>query len=98
MTGLFEVEAPRPLADRLRPESLDRVGGQGRLDAGQTSPLTIALLNPGIVLPVWLRQAVCISMQHPLDELKGTMIVRGLKVCRLFTGLGEISEDDYNSC
>lgn len=29
--GLFEAEAPRPLADRLRPDSIDRVVGQGQL-------------------------------------------------------------------
>ncbi|GAB4223800.1 MAG: replication-associated recombination protein A [Kiloniellaceae bacterium] len=31
MTGLFESQAPRPLADRLRPQSLDEVVGQGHL-------------------------------------------------------------------
>lgn len=36
-------------------------------------------------------------MQHPLDELKGTMIVRGLKVCRLFTGLGDKDLQDVAS-
>ena len=31
MTTLFEDQAPRPLADRLRPETLDQVVGQGHL-------------------------------------------------------------------
>ena len=31
MTGLFEASAPRPLADRLRPKSLDEVVGQDHL-------------------------------------------------------------------
>ena len=31
MATLFEDQAPRPLADRLRPESLDQVVGQGHL-------------------------------------------------------------------
>ncbi|MEQ8353916.1 MAG: replication-associated recombination protein A [Kiloniellaceae bacterium] len=31
MTGLFESQAPRPLADRLRPRALDQVVGQGHL-------------------------------------------------------------------
>jgi putative ATPase len=31
MNGLFESRAPRPLADRLRPESLDEVVGQDHL-------------------------------------------------------------------
>ncbi|MEO3431452.1 replication-associated recombination protein A [Pelagibius sp. CAU 1746] len=31
MTGLFESQAPRPLADRLRPRALDEVVGQGHL-------------------------------------------------------------------
>ena len=31
MTSLFEASAPRPLADRLRPETLDQVVGQGHL-------------------------------------------------------------------
>ncbi len=31
MTGLFEAQAPRPLADRLRPGSLDEVLGQDHL-------------------------------------------------------------------
>lgn len=31
MSGLFEAAAPRPLADRLRPKSLDEVVGQGHL-------------------------------------------------------------------
>ena len=31
MTGLFESQAPRPLADRLRPQSLEEVVGQGHL-------------------------------------------------------------------
>ena len=29
--GLFEASAPRPLADRLRPSTLDEVVGQGHL-------------------------------------------------------------------
>lgn len=36
--GLFESEAPRPLADRLRPTSIDDIVGQERL-LGETSPL-----------------------------------------------------------
>jgi len=35
MATLFEDQAPRPLADRLRPESLDQVVGQGHLLAEQ---------------------------------------------------------------
>jgi putative ATPase len=31
VTGLFESQAPRPLADRLRPRALDQVVGQGHL-------------------------------------------------------------------
>ncbi|MPZ11320.1 MAG: AAA family ATPase [Kiloniellaceae bacterium] len=31
MTGLFESQAPRPLADRLRPQALDEVVGQNHL-------------------------------------------------------------------
>ena len=31
MSGLFEASAPRPLADRLRPKSLEEVVGQGHL-------------------------------------------------------------------
>src|SRR3546814_4524065 len=31
MTGLFESQAPRPLADRLRPQALDEVVGQDHL-------------------------------------------------------------------
>ncbi|MEQ9607146.1 MAG: AAA family ATPase, partial [Kiloniellaceae bacterium] len=31
MTGLFESQAPRPLADRLRPQALDEVVGQNPL-------------------------------------------------------------------
>ncbi|MGH6883706.1 MAG: AAA family ATPase, partial [Hypericibacter sp.] len=31
MTNLFESQAPRPLADRLRPQSLDEVVGQDHL-------------------------------------------------------------------
>jgi len=31
MTGLFEAQAPRPLADRLRPKALDQVLGQAHL-------------------------------------------------------------------
>ena len=31
LTGLFEAQAPRPLADRLRPQSLDEVVGQEHL-------------------------------------------------------------------
>ncbi len=38
MTGLFEAQAPRPLADRLRPESLDQVVGQDHL-IGPDGPL-----------------------------------------------------------
>ena len=36
--GLFESEAPRPLADRLRPTSIDDIVGQERL-LGETGPL-----------------------------------------------------------
>ena len=36
--GLFEAEAPRPLADRLRPKSLEEVVGQERL-LGASGPL-----------------------------------------------------------
>ena len=36
--GLFELEAPRPLADRLRPKSIDEVVGQDRL-LGPSGPL-----------------------------------------------------------
>ena len=35
MTGLFEDQAPRPLADRLRPESLEAVVGQDHLLAAE---------------------------------------------------------------
>lgn len=35
MSTLFETQAPRPLADRLRPETLDRVVGQDHLLAGE---------------------------------------------------------------
>ncbi len=35
MTGLFEAQAPRPLADRLRPEKLDQVIGQDHLLQGE---------------------------------------------------------------
>ena len=38
MGGLFEGHAPRPLADRLRPESLDRVLGQDHL-LGPEAPI-----------------------------------------------------------
>lgn len=38
MATLFEDQAPRPLADRLRPESLDEVVGQGHLLA-EAGPL-----------------------------------------------------------
>ncbi|MCK5446033.1 MAG: AAA family ATPase, partial [Rhodospirillaceae bacterium] len=31
MTSLFESQAPRPLADRLRPLAMDQVVGQGHL-------------------------------------------------------------------
>ena len=31
MSGLFEAQAPRPLADRLRPQSLDDMVGQDHL-------------------------------------------------------------------
>ena len=34
MTSLFEASAPRPLADRLRPETLDQVVGQDHLLGG----------------------------------------------------------------
>lgn len=52
MTGLFEAEAPRPLADRLRPESLDTVVGQGHL-LGPEAPLRRILESgrlPSLVL------------------------------------------------
>ncbi len=35
MTGLFESQAPRPLADRLRPQALDEVVGQDHLLAAE---------------------------------------------------------------
>ena len=38
MTGLFESQAPRPLADRLRPQSLEEVVGQGHV-LGAEAPL-----------------------------------------------------------
>ncbi|WP_299616816.1 replication-associated recombination protein A [Pelagibius sp.] len=38
MTGLFESQAPRPLADRLRPQSLDEVVGQDHV-LGAEAPL-----------------------------------------------------------
>ncbi len=38
MTGLFESQAPRPLADRLRPQNLAEVVGQGHL-LGPEGPL-----------------------------------------------------------
>lgn len=38
MTGLFEAQAPRPLADRLRPASFDQVVGQDHL-LGPDSPI-----------------------------------------------------------
>lgn len=38
MTGLFEASAPRPLADRLRPKSLDEVVGQEHV-LGPEGPL-----------------------------------------------------------
>ena len=38
MTGLFESQAPRPLADRLRPQSLEEVVGQGHV-LGPEAPL-----------------------------------------------------------
>ncbi|MEC7397531.1 MAG: replication-associated recombination protein A, partial [Pseudomonadota bacterium] len=43
--GLFETEAPRPLADQLRPESLEEVVGQERL-LGASGPLR-RMLNDG---------------------------------------------------
>src|SRR3989339_187777 len=38
MATLFEDQAPRPLADRLRPQTLDQVVGQGHLLA-ENGPL-----------------------------------------------------------
>ena len=38
MSGLFEAQAPRPLADRLRPNSLGEVVGQDHL-LGDEGPL-----------------------------------------------------------
>ncbi len=38
MTSLFESQAPRPLADRLRPQSMDEVVGQDHL-IGPNSPI-----------------------------------------------------------
>ena len=38
MTGLFEAQAPRPLADRLRPDRLEQVVGQDQL-LGEGAPL-----------------------------------------------------------
>ena len=46
--GLFEVEAPRPLADRLRPKSIDEVVGQDRL-LGPSGPLR-RMLDDGLSL------------------------------------------------
>ncbi|MEE3094202.1 MAG: AAA family ATPase, partial [Pseudomonadota bacterium] len=51
--GLFEAEAPRPLADRLRPQSLEEVVGQERL-LGVSGPLR-RMLNDGrlVSLILW---------------------------------------------
>src|SRR5690554_6539172 len=38
MSGLFEKDAPRPLADRLRPRTLDEVVGQTHL-LGPNGPI-----------------------------------------------------------
>ena len=38
MTSLFESQAPRPLADRLRPKTMDEVVGQDHL-IGPTGPI-----------------------------------------------------------
>jgi putative ATPase len=38
MTGLFEAQAPRPLADRLRPQRLDEIVGQDHL-IGANAPI-----------------------------------------------------------
>lgn len=45
MTGLFESQAPRPLADRMRPAGLDEVVGQGHL-LGAEGPIG-RMLNQG---------------------------------------------------
>ena len=51
--GLFEAEAPRPLADRLRPKSLEEVVGQERI-LGASGPLR-RMLNDGhlVSLILW---------------------------------------------
>jgi len=51
--GLFEAEAPRPLADRLRPQSLEEVVGQERV-LGASGPLR-RMLNDGrlVSLILW---------------------------------------------
>ncbi len=53
MTTLFESQAPRPLADRLRPVSIDEVVGQVHL-LGQDGPLGRMIANGRIVsLLLW---------------------------------------------
>ncbi|MEC8135621.1 MAG: AAA family ATPase, partial [Pseudomonadota bacterium] len=51
--GLFEAEAPRPLADRLRPQSLEEVVGQEQV-LGASGPLR-RMLNDGrlVSLILW---------------------------------------------
>ena len=51
--GLFEAEAPRPLADQLRPQSLEEVVGQERV-LGASGPLR-RMLNDGrlVSLILW---------------------------------------------
>ncbi|MEQ8664609.1 MAG: replication-associated recombination protein A [Rhodospirillales bacterium] len=53
MATLFETQAPRPLADRLRPSSLDEVVGQDHLlstsgNGGQPAPLRRMLEHGGL--------------------------------------------------
>jgi putative ATPase len=38
MSGLFETQAPRPLADRLRPQRLEEIVGQDHL-IGPNAPI-----------------------------------------------------------
>src|SRR4029453_13187797 len=57
MSGLFEAQAPRPLADRLRPQRLEEIVGQdhligpnapiGRMLAAREIPLMILGGPPG---------------------------------------------------
>jgi putative ATPase len=53
VTTLFESQAPRPLADRLRPSSIDEVVGQAHL-LGEEAPLGRMIANGRIVsLLLW---------------------------------------------